>query len=177
MAVALNDAGVAAPTAVRVVAQDRVAGPGSWLAVGQPRLTAPRPITDVIAGRPVFADQVSAALWPCQRQIAVHDGLVQAPALALRTGDRMEGVIIQNPVVPELGGVLLQVSRTTKIVELPSRLTPPGMPTLGWGHVDELVYAHPVGLVDLHVTPVRRAGWTRLPTLIGERYSGHAYAG
>jgi len=72
---------------------------------------------------------------------------------------------------------LLQVNRTTKVVELPSRLTPPGMPTLGWGHVDELVYAHPVGLVDLHVTPVRRAGWTRLPTLIGERYSGHAYAG
>lgn len=177
VAVALADAGLAAPTAVRVVAQDRVAGPGSWLAVGQPRLAAPRPITDVIAGRPVFADQVSAALWPCQRQIAVHDGLVQAPALALRTGDRMEGVIIQNPVVPELGGVLLQVSRTTKVVELPSRLTPPGSPTLGWGHVDELVYAHPVGLIDLHVTPVHRAGWARLPTLIGERYSGHAYAG
>jgi hypothetical protein len=131
----------------------------------------------VIAGRPVFADQVSAGLWPCQRQIAVHDGLVEAPALALRTGDRMEGALIQNPVVPDLGGILLQVNRTTKVVELPSRLSPPGMPTLGWGHVDELLYAHPVGLVDLHVRPVRRAGWTRLPTLIGERYTGHAYAG
>jgi len=177
VAVALTGAGVAAPTAVQVVADDRVAGPGSWLAVGQPRLTEPRPVTEVIAGRPVFADQVSAALWSCQRQIAVRDGLVQAPALALRTGDRMEDVIIHNPIVPDLGGVLLQVNRTTTVVELPSRLNPPGMATLGWGHVDQLVYAHPVGVVELHITPVRRAGWTRLPTLTGQRYTGAAYFG
>ncbi|MGH8967264.1 MAG: arabinosyltransferase C-terminal domain-containing protein, partial [Actinomycetes bacterium] len=64
--VALADAGLDAPSAVRVVAQDRVAGPDSWLAVAQPRLAAPRPVTSIIAGRPVFADQVSAGLWPCQ---------------------------------------------------------------------------------------------------------------
>lgn len=89
----------------------------------------------------------------------------------------MEGTLIDNPVSPDLGGVLLQVDRTTKDIELPTRLTPPGTPTLGWGHVDELIYAHPVGLVDLHVRRVHRAGWTRLPTLVGERYTGHAYVG
>ena len=177
LTVALADAGLAAPTAVRVVAQDRVAGPNSWLAIAQPRLTAPHPVTDIIAGRPVFADQVSAALWPCEQQIAVRDGLVQPPALRLRAADGMEGSILYNSTFADNGGTLLQVDRTAKFVELPSRLTPPGGPTLGWGHVDEVIYLHPVDLVDLHVETLRRAGWTRLPTLIGQRYTGRVYTG
>jgi hypothetical protein len=177
VAVALADAGLAAPTAVRVVAQDRVTGPASWLAVAQPRLTAPRPVTDFIAGRPVFADQVSAALWPCVQQIAVRDGLVQPPALRLRAADGLEDSILDNSTFADNGGTLLQVDRAAKFVEVPSRLVPPGAPMLGWGHVDEVIYLHPVGLVDLHVGALRRAGWTRLPTLIGQRYTGRVYTG
>jgi arabinosyltransferase B/arabinosyltransferase C len=177
VSIALAAAGLATPTAVRVMAQDRVAGPGSWLAVAQPRLTSPRPVTDVIAGRPVFADQVSAGLWPCAQQIAVRDGLVQPPALRLRAADGMEVSILENSTFADNGGTLLQVDRVAKFVELPSRLTPPGSPTLGWGHVDEVVYTHPAGLIDLRVEQRRRAGWTRLPTLIGQRYTGRAYTG
>jgi hypothetical protein len=173
----LADVGLAAPTALRVVANDLVAGPDSWLAVGQPRVATPRPVTDVIAGRPVFADQVSAGFWPCQDQIAIRNGLAQAPALRLRAGDGMESSIIHNSVFADNGGTLLQVDRATKLVELPARLMPPGAATLGWGHIDELVYAHPADLVDIRVQTVRRAGWTRLPTLIGERYTGRAYIG
>ncbi|MBA2472185.1 MAG: arabinosyltransferase domain-containing protein, partial [Pseudonocardiales bacterium] len=173
----LADAGLAAPTAVRVVARDRVAGPGSWLAVAQPRLTAPRPVADIIAGRPVFADQVSAGLWPCADQIAVRDGMVAPPALRLRAADGLEDAILYNSTFAGNGGTLLQVDRTAKFVELPSRLTPPGAPTLDWGHVDEVVYIHPAGLVDVRVGTLRRAGWTRLPTLIGQRYTGRAYTG
>ena len=177
VAVALADAGLAAPTAVRVVAHDRVAGPGSWLALAQPRLSAPQPVTDVLAGRPVFADQVSAALWPCQDQIAVRDGLVAPPAMRLRVADGLEGSTSQNSTFPDNGGTLLQVERTATFVELPTRLAPPGVPTLGWGHVEEVLYTHPVDLVDLRVDHQRRNGWTRLPTLIGERYTGRAYIG
>jgi hypothetical protein len=175
--IALADVDLAAPTALRVVVNDLVASPDSWLAVGQPRLATPRPVTDVIAGRPVFADQVSAGLWPCQDQIAIRNGMAQAPALRLRAGDGLEDSIIHNSVFADNGGTLLQVDRVTKVVELPARLLPPGATTLGWGHVDELVYAHPPGVVDLHVQTVRRAGWVRLPTLIGERYTGRAYIG
>jgi hypothetical protein len=95
----------------------------------------------------------------------------------LRAGDGLEDSIIHNSVFADNGGTLLQVDRVTKVVELPARLLPPGATTLGWGHVDELVYAHPPGVVDLHVQTVRRAGWVRLPTLIGERYTGRAYIG
>ncbi|MGA9694769.1 MAG: arabinosyltransferase, partial [Pseudonocardiaceae bacterium] len=139
--------------------------------------TAPRPVTDVIAGRPVFADQVSAGLWPCEHQITVRDGLVAPPALRLRAADGLEDAILWNSTFADNGGTLLQVDRTAKFVELPSRLVPPGVPTLGWGHVDEVVYIHPVGLIDLRVGTLRRAGWTRLPTLIGQRYTGRAYTG
>jgi hypothetical protein len=89
----------------------------------------------------------------------------------------MESSIIHNSVFADNGGTLLQVDRATKLVELPARLMPPGAATLGWGHIDELVYAHPADLVDIRVQTVRRAGWTRLPTLIGERYTGRAYIG
>jgi arabinosyltransferase B/arabinosyltransferase C len=175
--VALRDFGLTAPQAVRVVVEDRVAGPDSWLAAGPPRLAAPRSVAALIADRPVFADQVSAGLWPCQHQIAIRDGLAQPPALRLRAGDGLEDSITTISVFADNGGTLRQADRLSKLVELPTRLTPPGMPTLGWGHVEELVYAHPVGLVDLQVTTVRRAGWARLPTLIGERYTGRAYIG
>jgi len=175
--VALADAGLAAPTAVRVVAQDRLAGPRSWLALAQPRLTAPQPVTDVLAGRPVFADQVSAGLWPCQDQVAVRDGLAQPPVMRLRVADGLEDSTTSISTFPDNGGTLLQVDRTATFLELPTRLSPPGLPSLGWGHVEEVRYAHPVGLVDLRVEHPRRAGWTRLPTLIGERYTGRAYIG
>jgi Mycobacterial cell wall arabinan synthesis protein/EmbC C-terminal domain/Arabinosyltransferase concanavalin like domain len=175
--VALADAGLDTPTAVRVVAADRVTGPGSWLAVAQPRLTVPRPVTDVLAGRPVFADQVSAGLWPCGNQITLRDGVAQAPQIRLRAGDGLEDSITNNSTFADNGGTLLQVDRTAEFVELPSQLVPSGVPTLGWGHVEQVVYAHPVGLVDLRVDERWRAGWTRLPTLIGERYTGRAYIG
>ncbi|MGH3834863.1 MAG: arabinosyltransferase domain-containing protein [Pseudonocardiaceae bacterium] len=175
--VALGDAGLDAPSAVRVIAQDRVRGPGSWLAVAQPRLAVPRPVTDVIAGRPVFADQVSAGLWPCQDQITVRNGLVQAPQVRLRAADGLEGSIADNSTFAGNGGTLVQVDRTATFVELPSQLIPPGVPTLGWGHVEQVIYTHPVGLVDLRVGQVRRPSWTRLPTLIGEPYTGRPYIG
>jgi arabinosyltransferase B/arabinosyltransferase C len=56
---------------------------------------------------------------------------------------------------------------------MPARLVPSGPPTLPWGRVERVVYDHPVGLVDLHVDAVRRAGWTRLPTLAAKSYHGN----
>jgi len=62
-------------------------------------------------------------------------------------------------------------------VELPSALSPVGVPMLQWGHVELVVPDHPVGLVDLRVDRVQREGWVRLPTLIGEPYTGRKFIG
>ncbi|HET9257658.1 MAG TPA: arabinosyltransferase C-terminal domain-containing protein, partial [Pseudonocardiaceae bacterium] len=177
LTVPLRAAGLAAPEVVRITAEDRQLGPDSWLAIGPPRLAAPRGVAEVIAGRPVFADQVSAGLWPCQDQVAIRDGLAQPPALRLRAGDGLEDSIVDNAVFPDNGGTLLQVDRTSTLLERPARIDPPGVPTLRWGHVEELVYAHPTGLVDVRIMTVPRAGWSRMPTLIGERYTGRVFIG
>jgi hypothetical protein len=143
----------------------------------QPRLVESRPITEVTAGRPVFADQVSAALWPCVDQIAVENGIASVPAVRLRGGEGLEDAISDNSVFAPNGGTLVQLDRTAEFVELPSALSPVGVPMLQWGHVELVVPDHPVGLVNLRVDRVQRGGWVRLPTLIGERYTGRSYIG
>ncbi len=62
-------------------------------------------------------------------------------------------------------------------MELPSALSPVGVPTRQWGHVELVVPDNPVGLVDLRVDQVQRQGWVRLPTLVGEAYAGRSYIG
>ncbi|MDQ3150937.1 MAG: arabinosyltransferase C-terminal domain-containing protein, partial [Actinomycetota bacterium] len=140
-------------------------------------LVEPRPITDLTAGRPVFADQVSAALWPCVNQIEIADGIAEVPEVRLRAADGLEESIGDNSTFPDNGGTLVQLDRTAEFVELPSALAPPGVPTLGWGHVERVVPDHPARLVDVRVEHVRRWGWERLPGLSSVEYTGRVYIG
>ncbi|MET0190079.1 MAG: arabinosyltransferase C-terminal domain-containing protein, partial [Pseudonocardia sediminis] len=166
------------PSAVRLVAADRIGGADSWLGVGAPYLAEARPVSELIAGQPVFADQVSAVLWPCADQIVIRDGLAQAPAWRLRAGDGFEDAIRDNSTFTANGGTLAAVDRTGRFVELPSGLEPPGGRAMfGWGHVERVSYDHPPGLFDLSVGTVERNGWTRLPTLVGKDYTGRDFLG
>lgn len=165
------------PRAVRAVAADVVPGPGSWFAIGRPRLALPQPVGEVTAGTPVFADQASAALWPCVDQIAIENGIAEAPQLRLRAGGGLEHATKDNTARPGNGGTLAQVARTVEWVELPSKLAPTGVPTKPWGHVERAEYDHPPGLVDLRVQRERRWGWDQQPTLAREEYSGRQFIG
>ncbi|MDN5918699.1 MAG: arabinosyltransferase domain-containing protein [Pseudonocardia sp.] len=166
------------PSAVRLVATDRIAGADSWLGVGAPYLAEARPASELIAGQPVFADQVSATLWPCADQITIRDGLAQAPAWRLRAGDGFEDAIEDNSTFAANGGTLAGIDRTARFVELPSGLEPPGGRAMfDWGHVERVEYDHPRGLFDLSVGTVQRNGWTRLPTLVGKNYTGRDFLG
>ncbi|MBW0104685.1 arabinosyltransferase domain-containing protein [Pseudonocardia sp. KRD291] len=166
------------PSAVRLVATDRIAGADSWLGVGAPYLADARPVSQLIAGQPVFADQVSATLWPCADQITIRDGLAQAPAWRLRAGDGFEDAIEDNSTFAANGGTLAGIDRTARFVELPSGLEPPGGRSMfAWGHVERVEYDHPPGLFDLSVDTVERNGWTRLRTLVGKDYTGRDFLG
>ncbi|GAA2548584.1 arabinosyltransferase domain-containing protein [Pseudonocardia hydrocarbonoxydans] len=166
----------ARPAEVRAVARDTLAGDDTWLGVSAPRLAVSRPAAELTAGAPVFADQVSAVFWPCADQIEVRDGLAEPPAYRLRAGDGLEEAIEDNAFFAPNGGTLVGIDRTARFVELPSEL-PGGVATLGWGHVDRVVYDHPTGRFDLTVGTERRNGWTRLPTLVGEAYTGRGFIG
>ncbi|HVL84635.1 MAG TPA: arabinosyltransferase domain-containing protein [Pseudonocardia sp.] len=137
-----------------------------------------RPVAEVVAGTPVFADQVSAVLWPCVDQIAIVHGIAEAPRFRLRAGDGLEGAVEENSTFAPNGGTLVQVDRVSRFVELPSALDPPGgEPMMQWGHVEQVRYRHPGGGYDLVVGAVRRSGWERLPTLAGEAYTGRQFIG
>jgi predicted metalloenzyme YecM len=49
-----------------------------------------------------------------------------------------------------------RVRAQAEFVELPSALSPVGVPTRQWGHVELVVPDNPVGLVDLRVDQVQR---------------------
>jgi hypothetical protein len=133
---------------------------------------------DVIGDAPVFADQAAAVLWPCARQITIRHGIAETPSVRLRTGDLLEGATENNSVFVPNGGVLAGVDRTARFVEFPSRLDPPGgSPMAAWGHLEIVFPDHPPGLYDLSVGIVQRPGWTRLPSLSGEPYSGRTFIG
>ncbi|MGH3978976.1 MAG: arabinosyltransferase C-terminal domain-containing protein, partial [Pseudonocardiaceae bacterium] len=172
--VELSDRGA---TAVRIVARDRVTGAGSWLAVASPALGRWQPVDALTRGQPVFADQLSAILWPCVDQVAVRHGIAQLPSVRLLADDGIPEVILLNTFDPQWGGTHVQADRTATYVRAPSRIHPAGPPTRPWGNVQRVMYDHPVGLVDLRTERVVEPGWHREPPIIGMNYSGRPYLG
>ncbi|MEU6696445.1 arabinosyltransferase domain-containing protein [Pseudonocardia sp. NPDC046786] len=152
--------------------------PGTLIGVGAPVPARERPASEVVRGDPVFADQVSALLWPCEDQIVVRHGIAQAPQWRLRVGDGLEGATEDNAFFAPNGGVLTGIGRTATFDELPSRLDPPpGRAAFGWGHVERVVYDHPTDGYDLTVRSERRWGWERLPSLANKEYTGRDFLG
>jgi len=126
----------------------------------------------LLDGHPVFVDQVAAALSPCADLVRAANGMVQAPQYTVRVGDGLEEATQGNAFIEANGGAFAAISRTATFVELPSQLTPVGVPTLPWGHVSKVLYSHSVGLFDLQVGTVQRSGWQRQPTLAIKSYTG-----
>ncbi|MBC3194375.1 arabinosyltransferase domain-containing protein [Pseudonocardia sp. C8] len=165
-------------TQVRLVVEDTLDGPDSWLAAGAPVPARERPASEVVRGDPVYADQASALLWPCEDQIVVRHGIAEAPRWRLRAGDGMEGATEDNAFFFANGGTLAGIERTATFDELPSRLEPPpGRAMDGWGHVERVEYDHPPGRYHLEVGTERRWGWQGKPSLANKAYTGRDFLG
>jgi hypothetical protein len=151
VAIALDRLGQRRPSSVRLVIHDHVTEVDSRLAVGQPRLAGPLPLTALAAGQPVYVDQVTATLLPCLDQVGVEHGIGQAPEMLVLGDEGFPRHFLDLGFEVWRGG------------------TPAALP---WGRVERVVYDHPIGLVDLHIKTLWRAGWTRLPTLADSSYHG-----
>jgi hypothetical protein len=171
-AIALDRLGPRRPSSVRLVIREQVTGAENWFAVGQPRLARWRPLAALTAGRPVYVDQLTATLLPCVDQVGVEHGIARAPEVLVRSDEGFSRGFLDLGFELLRGGTLVPVSRSATTVRIPARLVPSGPPTLPWGRVERVIYDHPVGLVDLHVETLQRAGWTRLPTLAAKSYHG-----
>ncbi|MCA1672245.1 MAG: arabinosyltransferase C-terminal domain-containing protein, partial [Actinobacteria bacterium] len=163
--------------AVRILVRDDRTGPDSWLAVAAPSLSSWQPVGNVIAGRPVFADQLSAVLWPCADQVAIRHAVVEPPAVRLLTDDGIPEFVLGNPLAPQWGGSFVQAGYTSTYVAMATRLGAFEPPARQWGHVQRVVHDHPAGLVDLRVDTTVEPGWHRDPPVTGEAYSGRKYQG
>jgi arabinosyltransferase B/arabinosyltransferase C len=171
-AVALDRLGTQRPSSVRLVIRAPVSGAGNWLAVGQPRLAGWRPLATLTAGALVYVDQLTATLLPCLEQVSVEHGIARAPKVLVLSDEGFGRGFLDLGFELSRGGTQVPVNRSATTVRIPARLVPSGPPTLPWGRVERVIYDHPVGLVDLQVGRVRRAGWTRLPTLADKSYHG-----
>jgi arabinosyltransferase B/arabinosyltransferase C len=171
-AVALDQLGTRRPTSVRLVIHERVTSADNRLAVGQPRLAGWRPLTALTAGQPVYVDQLTATLLPCLDQVGVEHGIARAPEILVLSDEGFGRGFLDLGFELLRGGTQVPVGRSATTVRIPTRLVPTGAPSLPWGRVERVIYDHPVGLVDLHVDQLRRAGWTRLPTLAAKSYHG-----
>ncbi len=160
------------PSSVRLVILDLVPGPDSWLAVGQPRLAQWRPLATLTAAAPVYADQVTATLLPCVDQVGVEHGIARTPEILVLGDEKFPRHFLDLVFEVYRGGTQVPAERSATTVRVPTQLMPAGPPTLPWGRVERVVYDHPVGLVDRRVEALRRAGWTRLPTLADKSYLG-----
>ncbi|HEX2298087.1 MAG TPA: arabinosyltransferase C-terminal domain-containing protein, partial [Pseudonocardiaceae bacterium] len=163
--------------AVRILARDDRTGPDSWLAVAGPSLTSWQPVGQVLDGRPVFADQLSAALWPCVNQAVIRRGIVEPPAVWLLTDDGIPEFVLDNPLDPQWGGSFVQAGNASTYVAMATRLGAAKPPARQWGHVQRVVYDHPVGLVDLRVDTTVEPGWHQEKPVTGDAYSGRKYQG
>ena len=173
VAIALDRLGQRRPSSVRLVIHDLVTDADSRLAVGQPRLAGPLPLTALAAGRPVYVDQVTATLLPCLDQVGVEHGIAQAPEMLVLGDEEFPRHFLDLGFEVFRGGTQVPADRSATTVRLPARLVPSGPAALPWGRIERMVYDHPVGLVDLHVTTLQRPGWTRLPTLADSSYHGN----
>ena len=174
------------PTAVRLQVEDRVAGAESALAVAAPHLARMQSVTTMTAAAArldpagsggVFADQLSAVMWPCVDQVSVQHGIAPTPTLRLSAAENTPQWILANPTYESWGGTMVQSERTWATVRPFSGLPDGGVPALPWGNVDRVVYDHPTDGYDLTVGRVSRGGLEQFATLASEAYSGREYLG
>ncbi|WP_019816325.1 arabinosyltransferase domain-containing protein [Saccharomonospora saliphila] len=151
------------PDLVRFVVSDVVTGADSWLAAAEPKLTEFRPVTEMLGNETVFADQISAALWPCVRQARIENGITETPSVYLAADEAIIPGILNNPVFREWGGAWTQTAHAWDRTKITSELRPTPPPRLPWGQVFEVRYPYPAGRYDLHVHRTERGGLTQLP--------------
>ena len=172
-AVALDRLGTHRPSSVRLVIHKRISSADTRLVIGQPRLADWQPLSALTATAPVYVDQLTAALLPCLDQVGVEHGIAAAPAVLVLSDEGFGRGFLDLGFEVLRGGTLVPVGHSATTVRIPTRLVPSGPPSLPWGRVERVIYDHPVGLVDLRVDQVQRAGWTRLPTLAAKSYHGN----
>ncbi|PVZ09589.1 arabinosyltransferase domain-containing protein [Actinomycetospora cinnamomea] len=158
------------PTFVRVVVDTTAERGQDRLAVAQPFLARPEPITPVVEGRPVLVDQMSTVLWPCVDQVASHDGIAPASDVRIHADEDLTSAYYGLQDRRERGGVWRLDTVGVTYVRLATAVPPGREAAKPWGRVDLVVRDLPTGRYGLSTTERSKSGWERGPTLARQEY-------
>ncbi|MFC5061630.1 arabinosyltransferase domain-containing protein [Actinomycetospora atypica] len=165
------------PEWTRVVVEPGPARAQDRVAVAEPFLGTPKPVGEVLAGKPVLADQMSAVLWPCVDQVAVARGIAPAPDVRIHADEDLGKDYWALQEKQERGGAWRFDDERSTYVRLATAVQPGGPRTKPWGRVDLVVRDRPAGLVDLSSGTRSTPGWETGPTIAYEDYDDVEYQG
>ncbi|MCV2488562.1 arabinosyltransferase domain-containing protein [Geodermatophilus sp. YIM 151500] len=148
---------------LRLVADDRTAGPGGWLAFTGPAVVPQVPLAEYLPDEAVVATAWQIAfLFPCQQQPVVRYGITEpvTHGIAWRPGPDADG-LADNTWQVFRGGLFAPVLRTAATTELVAAL--PGARGAGILQVFRFDRPYPVAAYDVTVDRVVRPGWAGPP--------------
>jgi arabinosyltransferase C len=128
--------GATTATEVRLVAQDTALGPDGWLAVAPLRAPQLGPLSDVVAGQPMFLEYPVSLASPCLRPFATASGIAEVPALRLRADASRMRNDGEGWSSPQAGGPLGWIQVIGRSTTLPTYLD--GDPGRDWGRVERI---------------------------------------
>jgi EmbC C-terminal domain len=150
-------------TLVRLVAEDRSAGPGGWLAFTGPAVLPWVGLSDYLPeDAPVAVAWQVAFIFPCQRQPVVRYGITEPARYGVlwRPGPEVDGLTDNTWTVPR-GGLFAPVQRTSSVTELGVVLT--GDPAVRQIQVFRFDVPYPERGYDLIPRRVVTPGWAGAP--------------
>ena len=160
------------PTFVRVVVDSTGQRGSDRLAVAEPFLARPSPIAPVLGDRPVLVDQMSAVMWPCVNQVAVHDGIAPPSEVRIHADEDLTSAYYGLQDSRFRGGVWRFDTVGATYVRLATAVPPGAQAAKPWGRVDLVVRDLPTGRYGVTTTERTKSGWERGPTLAREEYVG-----
>jgi arabinosyltransferase B/arabinosyltransferase C len=160
------------PTFVRVVVDSTGQRGSDRLAVAEPFLALPSPIAPVLGDRPVLVDQMSAVMWPCVNQVAVHDGIAPPSEVRIHADEDLTSAYYGLQDSRFRGGVWRFDTVGATYVRLATAVPPGAEAAKPWGRVDLVVRDLPTGRYGVTTTERTKSGWERGPTLAREEYVG-----
>ncbi|WP_433784903.1 arabinosyltransferase domain-containing protein [Actinomycetospora sp. CA-101289] len=165
------------PTFVRVVVDTTGQRGQDRLAVAQPFLARPEPISPVLDGRPVLVDQMSTVMWPCVDQVASHGGIAPASDVRIHADEDLTSAYYALQDNRYRGGVWRLDTVGATYVRLATSVPPGAERAKPWGRVDLVVRDLPTGRYAVTTSERSQSGWARGPTLAREDYVDVEYQG
>ena len=144
-------------TVVRVIVEDTSGAPSEWVAITPPRVSSLATLNDVV-GRtdPVFIDWLPGFVFPCQRPMAVRNGVLEVPKWRIMPDAEATRKNSQTWMSGKAGGPLGITEAMLRPTLLPTYLR--NNWGRDWGGLQRFTEIAPAPPAELEIGTARRSG-------------------